>query len=93
MADLHLGVQKPVSRLRRVVSRIQDLEPELILFGGDLVNDHPQWLQGHAEFLAKLAVLGNHDLCAGHKQALCRSMIGLKSSCCARRRRFSWTRG
>lgn len=76
-ADLHLGVQKSLPRLKEIVQVIQDLNPDLILFGGDLVNDHPQWLQEHADLLQGLqaplgnyGVLGNHDFYVGQRQAL-----------------------
>lgn len=69
ISDLHLGsFNFRYHILERAVQLINQLEPDLILFTGDLVNNFAWELKGWAEVLDKLeskngkyAVLGNHD--------------------------------
>lgn len=69
ISDLHLGsFNFRYHILDRAVKIINHIEPDLILFTGDLVNNFAWELKGWSEVLQKLeavhgkyAVLGNHD--------------------------------
>lgn len=69
ISDLHLGsFNFRYHILERAVKIINHLEPDLIVFTGDLVNNFAWELKGWSEVLEKLrakegkfAVLGNHD--------------------------------
>lgn len=69
ISDLHLGsFNFRYHILERAVKIINHLEPDLIVFTGDLVNNFAWELKGWSEVLDKLkakkgkfAVLGNHD--------------------------------
>ncbi|WKK64892.1 metallophosphoesterase [Lutimonas zeaxanthinifaciens] len=69
ISDLHLGsFNFRYHILERAVKIINHLEPDLIVFTGDLVNNFAWELKGWSEILDKLkakkgkfAVLGNHD--------------------------------
>lgn len=69
ISDLHLGsFNRKYHILERAVEMINKLEPDLILFTGDLVNNYAWELKGWASVLGKLkakkgkfSVLGNHD--------------------------------
>lgn len=69
ISDLHLGsFNFRYHILERAVKLINHLEPDLIVFTGDLVNNFAWELKGWAEVMDKLkskngkfAVLGNHD--------------------------------
>ena len=72
VSDVHLGVQKSMQRLQSLKELIQDQEPDLIIFGGDILNDHLEWMQDEARLLSELnaglgkyGVLGNHEFYAG----------------------------
>ena len=69
ISDLHLGsFNSRYQILARAVSIINRLEPDLIFFTGDLVNNYAWELKGWAAIfkrlsakIGKYAVLGNHD--------------------------------
>ncbi|MCK0178402.1 metallophosphoesterase [Flavobacteriaceae bacterium S0862] len=69
ISDLHLGsFNYRFHILKRAVSKINHLKPDLIFFTGDLVNNYAWELRGWARVFRKLsatigkyAVLGNHD--------------------------------
>ena len=69
ISDLHLGsFGYRYGILEKAITIINDLEPDLIFFTGDLVNNFAWELNGWDEVLKKLsakmakyAVLGNHD--------------------------------
>ena len=69
ISDLHLGsFNYKYSVLDRAIKSINNLNPDLILFTGDLVNNYAWELNGWENILSKLsakigkfAVLGNHD--------------------------------
>jgi len=74
ISDLHYGFSMNASRLDDLISWINRLDADIILFGGDLF-DHPSTLLPDASMqtelslglskmksnIAKIAVLGNHD--------------------------------
>ncbi|HHL57524.1 MAG TPA: metallophosphoesterase [Bacteroidetes bacterium] len=68
ISDLHLGSWNHLKPLEQAVAMINDMQPDLILFTGDLVNYATKEAFRFEEVLAKLkadkgvyAVLGNHD--------------------------------
>jgi predicted MPP superfamily phosphohydrolase/succinate dehydrogenase/fumarate reductase cytochrome b subunit len=68
ISDLHVGSFVSTNPLKEVVRIINDLQPDLILFTGDLVNNRTDELFPHQETLSQLkarhgvfSVLGNHD--------------------------------
>lgn len=68
LSDLHMGSEVPVWFLRRVVTTVRQLNPDMIVLTGDYVHSEPnnaddltQMLQDlHAPY-GVFAVLGNHD--------------------------------
>lgn len=72
ISDTHFGAMTRQAWVERLASFACDLEPDLVLFAGDHVNDHPDWLEPKARILAQLApplgvfgVLGNHEFYVG----------------------------
>ncbi len=66
ISDLHLGIYKGAGFLRRVVTRVNDLQPDLILIAGDF-SYYPEDIPALFAPLKALkapvyAVLGNHDV-------------------------------
>ncbi len=69
ISDLHLGsFNYRYSILDRAVNLINELDPDIIVFTGDLVNNYAWELRGWENVLQKLsaktgkfAILGNHD--------------------------------
>lgn len=67
LSDLHAGGFKSASYYDRVARRVAALKPDLIILGGDLVEDHASGLGQFASFqslrapLGKFFLLGNHD--------------------------------
>lgn len=77
ISDLHLGVLIGKSRLKHVLKQIQDLEPDLLVSTGDLVDAQAHFLNGLSSLFAslhppygKFAVTGNHERYAGLDHAL-----------------------
>lgn len=68
ISDLHLGSWRSEKKLEEVVSVVNGLSPDLILFTGDLVNSRTNEAAPYISILEKVraklgiyAVLGNHD--------------------------------
>ena len=68
ISDLHLGTWPSEKKLEEVVSLVNGLSPDLILFTGDLVNSRTNEAARYGSVLEKVraklgiyAVLGNHD--------------------------------
>ncbi|QAA82971.1 metallophosphoesterase [Aequorivita sp. H23M31] len=69
ISDLHLGSFRSQYKVfDRAIKMINDLEPDLIFFTGDLVNNYAWELKGWEESFKKLrakqgkfSILGNHD--------------------------------
>lgn len=68
ISDFHAGSFDWMEQVRKGMEKINALEPDLILFTGDLVNNRTDevlpykelWSNLHAKY-GKFAVLGNHD--------------------------------
>lgn len=76
-ADLHIGPQTGTAFLRRTVDAINAQTPDIILLGGDILDDALQGTSADRDALRALrarlgvfAVLGNHDAFGGHEHAL-----------------------
>lgn len=68
ISDIHSGSFTDRRAVERGVQQILDLKPDLILFTGDLVNDHADEMRDYEEVFARLrapmgvfSTLGNHD--------------------------------
>jgi predicted MPP superfamily phosphohydrolase len=77
ISDLHLGLVHRRAFLQRIVRRIEELHPDLLVATGDIVDAQINHLDGLAELFAalrpplgKYAVTGNHEFYAGPDQAL-----------------------
>lgn len=71
ISDLHLGTfRNDTMHVHRIVKRINDLRPDLIVFTGDLVNSSADEILPYTHALSLLkapdgvmSVMGNHDYC------------------------------
>ncbi len=77
ISDVHVGLIVREERLKRIVSKIKEAMPDILVSTGDLVDGQINNLQGLAEFLqeirpryGKFAVTGNHEYYAGLSQPL-----------------------
>lgn len=68
IADIHHGPYFSVERVTKLVIQINELQPDIILLGGDYVHRDPKYIQQLFGEFAKLkatigiyAVMGNHD--------------------------------
>ncbi|KPK00333.1 MAG: metallophosphoesterase [Nitrospira bacterium SG8_35_4] len=77
ISDVHLGLIVRESRLKRIIAKVQEAGPDLLVCTGDLVDGQINNLEGLAEMLqsiqpvyGKFAITGNHEYYAGLHQAL-----------------------
>jgi uncharacterized protein len=77
ISDMHLGLIIRQARLKRVIARINEALPDLLVSTGDLVDGQINRMTGLAELLqeirprfGKFAVTGNHEIYAGLDQAI-----------------------
>ena len=76
LSDLHLGSYgNRTAFVEKVVRRVNEEHPDLIVFTGDIVNTEPEELSPFVPVLSKLSasdgiisVFGNHDYCAKGNQ-------------------------
>jgi predicted MPP superfamily phosphohydrolase len=77
-SDIHLGTLVGRARLERIVAKINELRPDLVLFPGDIVDEDlaPVIRQNMGESLTKLkarwgvfAITGNHEYIGGVEEA------------------------
>lgn len=68
LSDIHHGPFFSVKRLRKLVEKVNRLEPDIILLGGDYVHRDPKYIAPCFRELSRLkaplgvyGVLGNHD--------------------------------
>ena len=74
ISDLHLGTfGTDTTYIQRMVSEVNALQPDLIVFTGDLINTSPDELAPFKEALSRLSatdgvlsVMGNHDYTTYH---------------------------
>ncbi|RJR23824.1 MAG: metallophosphoesterase [Desulfobacteraceae bacterium] len=77
ISDVHLGLLFREQRLRKVVERVKEADPDVLVSTGDLVDGQTDGLSGVLEMLKKLkprygkfAVTGNHEFYAGLGKSL-----------------------
>lgn len=75
VSDIHLGIRIGNSRVRKMIEEINDLNPDLVIIAGDIVDTEiePFIRNNMAEEFSKIrskygtfATLGNHDLIRGN---------------------------
>ena len=77
ISDVHLGLIVREGRLRKILDKVKEAQPDILVSTGDLVDGQIDDLTGLAELLreirppyGKFAVTGNHEFYAGLDQAL-----------------------
>lgn len=77
ISDVHLGAIIGARRLRRILEKVRELEPDVLVSTGDLVDgqaDHLNGLTSLFEMIqprfGKFAVTGNHEFYVGHERSL-----------------------
>lgn len=75
VSDIHLGTIMGRARLKLLVDQLNQLEPDLILFGGDIIDENVNhFIDDNMDVLlrtlnpplGKYAILGNHEYFGGH---------------------------
>ena len=68
LSDLHLGSWMSAAPLQRAIDKVNALNPDIVVFTGDMVNYSSAEVKGFESFLAQVkaplgvyAILGNHD--------------------------------
>ena len=77
ISDLHVGTyERDPAVLDSVVAEVNSLDPDVILFTGDLINFRPDELNPYMRVLSKFSakdgvysIMGNHDYCYYDKDA------------------------
>ncbi len=77
ISDVHLGFIVREGRLGRIIARIKEAKPDILVSTGDLVDGQINQLIKESELLAavkpplgKIAITGNHEFYAGIQNAL-----------------------
>jgi predicted MPP superfamily phosphohydrolase len=77
ISDVHLGLIVREGRLEKILSKVKEAHPDILVSTGDLVDGQIDDLTGLAELLNKIrprfgkfAVTGNHEFYAGLDQAM-----------------------
>ncbi len=77
VSDIHLGLIVSERRLTRIVAKIQEAAPDIVVSTGDLVDGQLSLISREIELLAainpplgKIAITGNHEFYAGAEDAL-----------------------
>ncbi len=77
ISDLHLGLINRHAKLDQIITQIEQLQPDLLVATGDIVDARVNQLAGLAEIFArvspplgKYAITGNHEYYSGLEQAL-----------------------
>jgi len=77
ISDLHIGLIVRGKRLKRILKKIGDANPDLLVSTGDLIDGEADNMSGAVELLRKIkpaygkyAVTGNHEFYAGLAQAI-----------------------
>ena len=71
LSDLHIGTfDLAPNTVNKIVDKVNSLNPDLIVFTGDIVNMEPEELNPYMDVLSRLqapdgviSILGNHDYC------------------------------
>lgn len=77
ISDVHLGLIVRGGRLQKILNKVKEVQPDILVSTGDLVDGQIDDLGGLAELLSeihprygKFAVTGNHEFYAGLDQAV-----------------------
>lgn len=77
ISDVHLGALIGARRLRAILDKLRELDPDALISAGDLVDGQADRLNGLAPMIAafqprhgKFAVTGNHEYFVGVERAL-----------------------
>ena len=79
VSDIHLGTIMGKNRLQTLVNQLNHLEPDLILFAGDIIDENVNHfiddnmdaiLKNLNPPLGKFAILGNHEYYGGHLEEI-----------------------
>ncbi|MDO8947731.1 MAG: metallophosphoesterase [Desulfocapsaceae bacterium] len=77
ISDVHLGLIVRGERLNRIIARIKEANPDILVSTGDLVDGQLNHITTEARLLAevmpplgKIAITGNHEFIAGLQDAL-----------------------
>ena len=77
ISDVHLGLIVREERLKKILTRIQEAQPDILVSTGDLLDGQLNHLTKEAALLAainpplgKFAITGNHEFYAGLQDAL-----------------------
>jgi len=80
LSDPHIGWWNAKEEFQEVARMIADMEPDLLLVVGDMVDHHPDYvhvfadcLEGVRPRLGRYAIIGNHDVYTG-REAVARRM-------------------
>lgn len=76
VSDLHLGALTLERRVAALVKLVRAQKPDLVLLAGDIVNDHPDAMEGHARMLRGMeprlgmfGSFGNHERYEGDEKS------------------------
>ncbi len=74
--DVHLNRIVSVSKIKNIVDRVNEIQPDMIVFAGDTVDDYVKHIHPHLDVLTllsakkgKYAVSGNHEFYTGHNES------------------------
>lgn len=77
ISDVHLGLMSHDGRLKRILTKVKEAQPDILVSTGDLldaeVNDNSEYISQFKEInprYGKFAVTGNHELYVGLEQSL-----------------------
>ncbi|MBA2469668.1 MAG: metallophosphoesterase [Chloroflexia bacterium] len=71
VTDTHVGPHFLTAALEPIVTRLEEIRPDIVLFGGDYICESPRFMASAAPVLGRMAktarygawgVMGNHDL-------------------------------
>ncbi|MHB8743732.1 MAG: metallophosphoesterase [Sulfuricaulis sp.] len=77
ISDVHLGAIVGARRLRKILEKVRDLKPDILVSTGDLIDGQADHLNGLPPLfemvqprLGKFAVTGNHEFYVGYDRSL-----------------------
>lgn len=71
VTDTHIGPHFSAENLQPVAEMLEEIRPDIVLFGGDYISESPRFMEDAAKVLGAIArtarhgswgILGNHDL-------------------------------
>jgi len=75
LADTHIGRGSPPGETQKIVGLVNSLDPDMVLFVGDILDAGPDRIGHHADELSgikapRVGVLGNHEGYVGKQRSL-----------------------